>query len=123
METFLPFLNTITNETQKARVTEVLAFVLKTFPSLKPIIAWNQPMFTHQGTFIIGFSVAKQHLAFAPEQVALEQFSNQIAAAGYSQSKNIVRMPWELPVNYDLLKNIIAFNITLKKDCVTFWAK
>ncbi|QCB29216.1 hypothetical protein [Corynebacterium endometrii] len=28
-------------------------------------IAWNQPMFTHHDTFIIGFSHAKKHMAAA----------------------------------------------------------
>ncbi|MCQ4950818.1 hypothetical protein NE646_14380, partial [Bittarella massiliensis] len=42
------------------------------FPDLTPKIAWNQPMFTDHGTFIIGFSAAKAHLAVAPERAGIQ---------------------------------------------------
>ena len=31
-------------------------------------------MFTDHGTFIIGFSIAKHHLAVAPERVVIQHF-------------------------------------------------
>ena len=37
------------------------------FPQLKEENKWNQPMFNDHGTFIIGFSIAKGHIAVAPE--------------------------------------------------------
>jgi len=57
MEVFEEFLAKIDNPQHLARVEEVLTWVPKKYPNLKPKIAWNQPMFTHHGTFIIGFSV------------------------------------------------------------------
>lgn len=33
---------------------EVLGWVTKKFPNLKPKISWNQPILTDHGTFIIG---------------------------------------------------------------------
>jgi uncharacterized protein YdhG (YjbR/CyaY superfamily) len=38
---------------------------------LKEEIKWNQPMFSDHGTFIIGFSIAKEHIAVAPEAVVI----------------------------------------------------
>ena len=40
-------------------------------------------MFTDHETFIIGFSVAKQHMSVAPEKAGIRQFSNEIVLAGY----------------------------------------
>ena len=51
-------------------------------------------MFTDHGTFIIGFSVAKKHLAVAPERAGIERFSDDILQAGYTHSKEILRIGW-----------------------------
>ena len=71
MEVFAEYLARIDNPQHKARMEEVLGWVAKKFPNLMPKIAWNQPMFTHHGIFIIGFSLAKHHLAVAPESAGI----------------------------------------------------
>ncbi len=60
-----------------------------------PKVAWNQPMFTNHGTFIIGFSISKHHLAIAPERVAINHFSDEIIQAGHSYSKELMHTPWD----------------------------
>ena len=123
MEVFAEYLARIDDAGQRARVEEILGWVAKRFPDLVPRIAWNQPMFTDHGTFIIGFSVAKKHLAVAPERAGIDRFSDEIVQAGYSHSKELVRIPWDKPVDYALLEKIIEFNIADKADCKTFWRK
>jgi uncharacterized protein YdhG (YjbR/CyaY superfamily) len=88
-----------------------------------PKIAWKQPMFTDHGTYIIGFSVAKHHLAVAPELAGITQFSDGIVQAGYDHTKQLVRIKWESPVDYSLLEKMIDFNMLDKADCSTFWRK
>lgn len=78
-------------------------------------------MFTDHGTFIIGFSVAKHHLAVAPERAGIVRFSDEIVRAGYEHSKKLLRIRWGQPVDYALLERIIAFNIADKADCTSFW--
>lgn len=123
MEVFAEYLAKIDHPQHRARMEEVLAWVIKKFPNLTPKIAWNQPMFTNHGTFIIGFSVAKHHLAVAPERAAIIRFSDEIVKAGYDHSKQLVRIKWDRPVNYSLLEEMIEFNISDKADCTTFWRK
>lgn len=123
MEAFAEYLVQIDNKTHSARMEEVLNWVKRTFPDLEPRIAWNQPMFTDHDTFIIGFSMAKQHMAISPEREGMEHFHDAIAEAGYGQSKMLLRIKWEEPVNYPLLKNMIQFNCIEKSDCRTFWRK
>ena len=102
---------------------EVFGWITKKFPNLMPKIAWNQPMFTHHGTFIIGFSVAKHNLAVAPERAVINHFSEEIVQAGYNHIKELVRIPWDSPVDLSLLEKIIQFNILDKAECSTFWLK
>jgi uncharacterized protein YdhG (YjbR/CyaY superfamily) len=123
MEVFAEYLAHIDNPHHRDRTEEVLTWVTKKFPNLMPKIAWNQPMFTDHGTFIIGFSVAKHHLAVAPERVGIYQFSDDIVQAGYDHSKELARIQWDIPVDFSLLEKMIEFNILDKVDCLTFWRK
>ncbi len=121
MESFADYLAAIEDPVHRARMREVFAWVNRTFPELNHKIAWRQPMWTDHGTFIISFGLAKQHMSVAPESVAITRFAAEIAQAGYTHSKELVRMPWDRPVDYALLTKIIEFNIADKAACKTFW--
>ncbi|ARU60113.1 iron chaperone [Tumebacillus avium] len=123
MEVFTDYVAQLDNPQHRARTEEVLAWVAAKFPNLVPKIAWNQPMFTDHGTYIIGFSVAKQHLAVAPEAAGIHHFADQIVQAGYDHTKLLMRIKWERPVDFSLLERMIEFNIADKADCSTFWRK
>ena len=123
MDIFSDYLANIDNIQQRERTGEVLTWVAKTFPKLKPRVGWNQPMFTDHDTFIIGFSVSKNHMSVAPEKVGIRQFSNEIVQAGYNPTKEIFRIQWNSPIDFSLLEKIIEFNILDKADCSNFWRK
>lgn len=123
MNAFAEYLTKIENDTHRARMTEVLEWVKDEFPQLEPRYAWNQPMFTDHGTFIIGFSIAKPHISISPEFAGMEQFCHAIDQAGYTQSKMLFRIKWEQPINYELLRQIIQYNCLDKVTCKTFWRK
>lgn len=123
MEVFKEYLAGIENPRHRARMQEVLGWVAERFPQLKPRIAWNQPMFTDHGTFIIGFSAARHHMAVAPERAGMERFSDEIARAGYARSRELVRIGWDSPVDFSLLEKMIAFNIRDKAEYSAFWRK
>ncbi|WP_261134457.1 iron chaperone [Bacillus sp. Marseille-Q3570] len=123
METFAEYVAQVDNPEHRDRTEEVLAWVSKKFPNLKQEIKWNTPMFTNNGTFIIGIDTAKHHMSFAPEEVTMTNFSDEIAQAGYSSTKGLFRIRWNQPVNYKLLEKIIKFNIQDKADSPTFWRK
>lgn len=123
MKIFANYLKQIENTQHRLRTKEVLDWVGNTYPDLDAKIAWNLPMFTDHGTYIIGFSVSKLHLAISPELSGMEQFADDISLAGYKQSKMLFRIKWEDAVDYPLLERIIHFNRSDKKDCTTFWRK
>lgn len=123
MEIFSDYLKGIDHPDQRDKFSEVLTWVTDKFPSLEPQYKWNTPMFSDHGTFIIGIDTAKQHMSFAPEEVTMTRFADDIAQAGYSATKGLFRIKWNQPVNYELLEKIIEFNIQDKADCSTFWRK
>lgn len=121
MEVFEGYLQQIENLEHKNRMEEILNWVNMKFPNLKREIKWNQPMFTDHGTFIIGFSISKQHIAVSPEEAGITHFADAIEKAGYDYTKGMFRIKWANPVDYPLLEKMIAFNISDKANCSTFW--
>lgn len=121
MDVFADFLMGIDDPDHRIRVEEVLNWVAEKYPQLKKVVKWNQPMFTDHGTYIIGFSVSKKHLAAAPEAAGIIHCAEAIEEAGYDYTNQLVRIPWSSPVNYDLLAKMIEFNIQDKADYPKFW--
>ena len=123
MEVFKSYLLKIDDFNKRKILEEVLEHITIKYPNLTPKIMWNQPMFLHKGTFIIGFSVSKNHFSVAPEKVTLERFSNDIINAGYEHSKMLFKIKFSQKINYSLLDKIIEFNIEDKKDYPLFRRK
>lgn len=123
MEDFEQFLATIENVEHRTRLGEVLEWVRNRFPDMECKIAWNQPMFTDHGTFIIGFSTSKQHFSVAPESKGIDEFAEEIAKSGYSRGSNLFRIRWDEPVDFSLLERIIIYNQRDKAECSSFWRK
>ena len=115
------YLKTIPNDDNRARMVEVLNWVAKRYPELELRIAWNQPMFTHHGTYIIGFSAASKHMAMAPEHATMIRFEPVMRKRGTDFGKMFARQPWNKPFDYDLLDAFIQHQLADKRDVTSFW--
>lgn len=118
MKTFDDYLAILEN---KSILNEVFNHIRNKFPELKEEIKWNQPMYILNDTFIIAFSVAKNHFSIAPEEHTMVIFEDELKKASYSYSKKLFRIKWTDEVNYDLLDKIISYNIDTKKGFTSFW--
>ena len=96
----------------RARMVDVLVRVGLTYPELELRIAWNQPMFTHHGTYIIGFSAASKHMAMAPERATMIRFEPVMRERGTDFSKKFARQPWNKPFDYELLDAFVSTSST-----------
>lgn len=123
MDVFADFLAGIDNPSHRGKTEEVFNWIRSKYPQIKPELKWNQPMFTDHGTFIIGFSLSKKHLAVAPERVTIAHIEDDLEKAGYDYTKELIRIPWKSPIEYTLLEKMIEFNIFDKANCTTFWRK
>lgn len=123
MDLFKSFLNTLETDSQKDTMIQVFHWMNDTFPKLETTVKWNQPMYTDHGTFIIAFSKAKQHFSIAPEAKTMSHFSERITNAGYSQTNNLFKIKWTQDIDFNLLQDIIQFNIDDKQNCDSFWRK
>lgn len=122
MENLLEYLDTVNNMEQRKRLIEIFEYILEKY-ELETRIAWNQPMFTQHGTFIIGFSVLKNHISMSPEIQTMIALEDEIKASGYERTKMLIKIKNDEAVNYDLIDMLITYNINDKKDVNTFWRK
>ena len=121
MQIFKEYLDQIEDVDKKEKMNQILSWISLNYPNLETKIAWKQPMFIDHGTFIIGFSYAKEHISIAPEVKAIEAFNEKAKDQGYQTTQQLIKIKWKQPINFQLLKEIIDFNIDLKKDIHTFW--
>lgn len=115
------FLSTIPEGPKRDRMIEVLDWVKTTYPDLELRIAWSTPMFTHHGTFIIGFSAAKMHMAVSAEKATMDHFADVMQERGTDRTAMLARLPWNTPVDYELIAAFIDYQLATKKDVTTFW--
>lgn len=118
---FDDFLKKIDVIEQRDKVAHLLYWILDEFPELEPVIKWNQPMVTHHGTYIFGLSVSKQHISVSPEVATIKHFVDDISKTGYSFTDNIIRIKWTEVIDFDLLKNMIIFQMEQKAGIDRFW--
>lgn len=120
MQILQPYFDKIENFEHRSKLYETIENILKKFPNLQTRIAWNQPMITDHGTFIIGFSVSSKHFSVAPENTPRNKFFDEYSKK-YSYGKKIFRINWDEDIDQDLLNRIVEYTIEFKKDCETFW--
>ena len=86
------FLSNFKNPILKFKLEPIFEQIQKEFQNLTVELKWNQPIFIMNGTFIIGFSVAKNHISIAPEAVTMAIFTNDIKAANYETTNNLFKI-------------------------------
>lgn len=119
METLADYLAQAKAPQRRVRMAEVLEWAERTFSGLELRVAWNQPVFTDHGTFIVGISVSAGIWPFLRGGLGGLFPGNR--PGRLCRGKMLFRIPWERDVDYTLLRRMIAFNRTEKAHCKTFW--
>ena len=102
-------------------MVDVLVWAGLTYPELELRIAWNQPMFTHHGTYIIGFSAASKHIAMTSECATMIRLEPVMRERGTDFDKTFARQPWNKPFDYGLLNAFIQHQLADKRHVTSFW--
>ncbi|MDO5649657.1 MAG: DUF1801 domain-containing protein [Gallicola sp.] len=121
LNTIEEFYNSIDNTEHREYVEDLVQHIQEKFPELELEIKWSQPMFSQDGTYIIGFSTAKKHLAVAPEGKGIRQFQDYLDEHEMDYTKQLIRMPWNKPFDIKLIDDMIEFNMEDKKGYPKFW--
>lgn len=118
---FAQYLAAIANEDGRAILGEVLDWVVEQYPELDYRFAWKQPMFTHHGTFIIGFSAASKHFSVAGESAGLQAVKPMLDEGGYTYGAKLFRVRYDQPVPFAILRAVIELQLREKSEVTSFW--
>ncbi|MCU7556939.1 DUF1801 domain-containing protein [Macrococcus capreoli] len=123
MHQFDLFFDKIDDVNHLGKVQDLFEWIETQYPQLERAFKWNTPMYTDHGTFILGISTAKAHISIAPENKTMALFKEKIAEAGYDQTAGLFKVKWHQEIPYELLHEMITYNIEDKRDINTFWRK
>ncbi|MCL2803488.1 MAG: DUF1801 domain-containing protein [Micrococcales bacterium] len=122
MKTFEDFLAKINSPEHREKLCQVLDWVTDQYPQVKTEFKWNKPTFTVAGTYIVAFDAAKNHFSLVdPEHLGIEAVAGDLDTAGLSYTAAIVRIPWDKPVPYEILKKLIEAKLAAKDGVKSFW--
>ena len=82
---------------------EIFAAITTKYPDLELVIAWNQPMLRLDTQYVIGLSVAKNHITLNPfSSDVLESFTDKLSK--YVVNKHTFQVPIDWKVDAVLLR-------------------
>jgi len=77
-------------------------------PNAEERISYGMPSFW-QGTTLIWYAAANDHIGIYPTASGVAEFADRLV--GYSVSRGTIRIPWDQPIPYDLITDIVAFRM------------
>lgn len=87
--------------------------ISKASPDAKEKISYGMPTFFLNGN-LVHFAAQKNHIGFYPAPSGIEKFKEQLA--GYKSSKGAVQFPYDKPIPYDLISEIVKFRVSEQQN-------
>jgi len=93
--------------THQQVLLELTTSIIKEFPTLERVIAWEIPYFRTGNRFVLGIELYKDTVWIHPfQESVLAGFTNRIA--GYKPSPSSFELPLDEPLNEILVHDIIT---------------
>lgn len=96
----------------RLRMETLRKIILDSSPEITEKISWGMATFVLGGN-LVHFSGEKKHMGFHPAPTAIEAFSDRLE--GYKYSKGTIQLPYDKPMPYDLLREIVMFRVEEQK--------
>lgn len=92
----------------RERMEKLRALILSCSPEITEKIAWAMPTFVLNGN-LVHFSAEKRHLGFHPSSSGIEAFQDRLG--DFKFSKGTVQLPYDRPMPYELLREMVLFRV------------
>jgi uncharacterized protein YdhG (YjbR/CyaY superfamily) len=96
----------------RARMEKLRALILGCSPDISENIAWGMATFILNGT-LVHFSAQKKHLGLHPAPSSIFAFAERLSE--YKCSKGTVQFPYEKPMPWELLREMVLFRVAEQK--------
>lgn len=87
---------------EKIRMT-----IRETAPEAEETISYQMPTFTLNGHYLVYFAAFKKHIGFYPAPIGNAEFEADLS--GYESGKGTVKFPFDKPIPFDLIRQIVVF--------------
>ncbi|WP_242694790.1 iron chaperone [Pseudogracilibacillus auburnensis] len=94
--------------TEQAKLKELREMIKNIAPYAEEKISWKMPTFVQNGN-LVHFAMHQNHIGFYVGASTVKAFENQLAY--YTFSKGTIQFPKNEPLPYQLIKEMILFNI------------
>ena len=92
----------------RTRMEAMRTLIHSCSPNITEKIAWGMPTFVLNGN-LVHFSGEKRHMGFHPAPETIEAFRDKLE--GYKYSKGTVQFPYDKPMPYGLIREMIEFRV------------
>lgn len=97
----------------RLRMETLRKIILDCSPEITEKISWGMATFVLGGN-LVHFSGEKKHMGFHPTPSAIEAFRDRLG--DYKYSKGTIQLPYDKPMPYELLREIIMFRVQEQKE-------
>lgn len=97
----------------RLRMETLRQIILDCSPEITEKISWGMATFVLNGN-LVHFSGEKKHMGFHPSPSAIEAFQDRLE--DYKYSKGTIQLPYDKPMPYELLREIVIFRIQEQKS-------
>lgn len=95
---------------QRKIINEIFTTILKKFPHLELVVAWNQPMLKHGKDYVIGLSASKNHITIGPwGDDVMTVFADKLT--GLKTNKKTFQVPLHWKVDVSLMHQIVRYRL------------
>lgn len=95
------------------KLNELRKVIQESAPEATEKISWQMPTFYLHGN-LIHFAVQKAHIGIYPGASGIERFAEELSA--YKTSKGAAQFPFNKPIPFDLVRQIVAFRVAENKQ-------
>jgi uncharacterized protein YdhG (YjbR/CyaY superfamily) len=82
--------------------------IKKAAPKAEEVISYQMPAFKQNG-ILVYFAAQNKHIGFYPTASGIEAFEKELA--NHETSKGTVRFPFDKPLPYKLIEQIVKFRV------------
>ncbi len=92
----------------RPKLIELREIISRAEPEMTERISWQMPTFYLKSN-VIHFAAHKKHIGLYPGPKAIQVFSHRLE--GYKTSKGAIQIPNDTPLDRNLIRDIVRFNI------------
>ena len=99
-----------TEPEQRDILLKLRVIIKKAAPDATEKLSCHMPTYWQKEN-ILQYAAHKNHLGFYPFEDAVNHFTQRIVEAGYTYNKGCIQIPWQLPIDANLITDIIKYRL------------